>query len=171
MKFKLAALVIFAGLTLLYVQVKYFSPTICYEGTVMSIFSPQNSEKIFDIIKNSKQEIKLEVYEFSSKPLADALVHARERGVSVKVILEPSVYQNSNMFDYLLNSGIDVSWASKKFHNTHSKFIIIDDEIVFVGSMNWSENALKKNREASVIVYSKEISSEFEKIFDADFGN
>lgn len=150
-------------------QVKDFSPATCSEGTVAPIFSPYNSEEIFNLIKNAKYEIKLEVYEFSSNTLADALVEAKQRGISVKVVLEPSVYQNNNIFSKLINNGIDVSWASKKFHNTHSKFAIIDDEIVLVGSMNWSENALKKNREASVIIYSQKISSEFERIFDLDF--
>jgi phosphatidylserine/phosphatidylglycerophosphate/cardiolipin synthase-like enzyme len=49
--------------------------------------------------------------------------------------------------------------------------MIIDGSIVFVGSLNWSETAMKYNREASVIIYSKEIASSFEKIFDMDFGN
>jgi phosphatidylserine/phosphatidylglycerophosphate/cardiolipin synthase-like enzyme len=168
MKFILIALATVIGLFFLFNQIKYFSSPACYEGTVMPIFSPSDSEKMFDLIRNAKHEIKVEVYEFSYKYLADALVDARERDVSVKVILEPSVYINSNMFDYLLNKGIDVSWASKKFHNTHSKFMIIDDSIVLVGSMNWSENAMKNNREASVVVYSKEISNRFENIFDMD---
>lgn len=141
----------------------------CSEGSIAPIFSPYNSEEIFNLIANAKYEIKLEVYEFSYKELADALIDTVNRNVSVKVILEKSVYQNNNMFNYLLNHGIDVSWASKKFHNTHSKFMIIDDSIVIVGSLNWSENALKYNREASVIIYSAEISNEFEKIFDMDY--
>jgi len=149
-------------------QLRY-SPIECSEGTVKPIFSPYNSEEIFSLIKDAKSEIKLEVYEFSSKSLAEALVEARERDVNVKVILEPSVYQNNAIFNYLVNSGVDASWASKKFHNTHSKFVIIDDSIVLVGSMNWSENAVKNNREASVIIYSEKIAEEFERIFDADF--
>jgi len=150
------------------IQARY--PVIeCSEGTVKPIFSPYNSEEIFDLIRNAKSEIKLEVYEFSSKSLAEALVEARQRGVDVKVILEPSVYQNNAIFNYLVNSGVDASWASKKFHNTHSKFAVFDDYMVLVGSMNWSENAVKNNREASVIIYSAGISSEFEKIFDMDF--
>jgi len=174
MKFKLIALTLIVftvGLLLFFSQTKNFSHTLCScnEGAVTPVFSPIDSEQIFDLIGNAKHQIKVEVYEFSYRDLADALVKARERGVSVKVVLEYSVYQNNNMFNYLLNSGIDVNWASKKFHNTHSKFMIIDDSIVFVGSMNWSENALKFNREASVIVYSKEIASDFEKIFDMDF--
>jgi len=177
--FKLIALVGTVALfAIVILQTKYPSSLVpsmktsgCSEGSVEPIFSPDNSEEIFSVIKNAKSEIKLEVYEFSYKALADALIDSRERGVSVKVILEPSVYQNSETLNYLINSGIAVNWASKKFHNTHSKFMIVDDSIVVVGSMNWSENAFKKNREASVIIYSKEISSEFERIFDDDFGS
>lgn len=145
------------------------SSVSCSEGSVAPVFSPYNSEEIFTLIQNAKHEIKLEVYEFSYKNLADNLIEAKKRGVSVKIILDPSVYQNSKIFNYVINNGIEVSWSPKKFHTTHSKFAIIDDSIVFVGSMNWSENALKKNREASVIIYSQEISREFEKIFDSDF--
>lgn len=148
----------------------YFSSEACHEGSVMPFFSPDNSEEIFSLIGNAKREIKLEVYEFSYKALADALIEAKQRGVSVKVVLEPSVYQNSAISEYLLNGGVDVNWASKKFHNTHSKFAVFDSRIVIVGSTNWSKNALMYNREASVIIFSKEISERFERIFDMDFG-
>lgn len=166
MKIILIILVMLIGAVLVF-QVIYSSPK-CYDGTVMPVFSPSDSEEIFNLIRDAKYEIKVEVYEFSYRALADALADAREHGVSVKVILEPSVYQNNAMFNYLVNKGIEVSWASK-FHNTHSKFMVVDDSIVFVGSMNWSENSLKNNREASVIVYSKDISKRFEEVFDTDF--
>jgi phosphatidylserine/phosphatidylglycerophosphate/cardiolipin synthase-like enzyme len=168
MKYKLIALVFVVGLIALLNQ-RYFQVPKCSEGEVSPVFSPSDSEMVFNLIGNAKYEIKLEVYEFSSRYLADALISAKERGISVKVILEPSVYQNSGIFKYLINNGIDVSWASTRFQVTHSKFMIVDDSIVLVGSMNWSENALKNNREASVIIYSKELSKDFERIFDADF--
>jgi len=176
MKFEIIALVFtvcIAGLSLLlnqtFIQTKNFTNSTCYESSVVPVFSPDNSDDIFNLIDNAKHDIKIEVYEFSYRNLADALINARKAKVSVKVILEPSVYRNSDMFSYLTKSGIDVNLATKKFHNTHSKFMIIDSNIVFVGSMNWSENSLKNNREASVIIYSKEISSSFERIFDEDF--
>jgi len=174
MKFKIIAAVITIvaiGFAASFVQNIYFSREVCREGFVMPVFSPDNSEEILNLIENTKSEIKLEVYEFSYKTLADALIDARQRGVSVKVVLEPSVYQNSAISDYLLNGGVEVNWASKKFHNTHSKFAVFDDSIVLVGSTNWSENAMEYNREASVIIYSKEISERFERIFDMDFEN
>ena len=156
------------GLMVLLYQAMYASNASCLEGTVKPIFSPHSSEELLNLIKNAKSEIKLEIYEFSYRTLADALADARKRGVSVKVILEPSVYQNNGMFNYLINKGIEVSWASK-FHSTHSKFMVVDDSIVLVGSMNWSENSMKNNREASVIIYSKDVSKEFEGVFDSDF--
>lgn len=169
MKYKLIAIVFVVGLMALLIQ-RYFQVPKCSDGEVSPMFSPSDSEMVFNLIGNAKHEIKLEVYEFSYKLLADALIEARERGVSIKVILEPSVYQNNDVFKYLINNGIDVSWASSRFHNTHSKFMIVDDEIVLVGSTNWSENSMKYNREASVVIYSKEVSGDFERIFDADFG-
>jgi phosphatidylserine/phosphatidylglycerophosphate/cardiolipin synthase-like enzyme len=146
-----------------------FYAETCKEGEVLAIFSPENSDEILVLLDGAKREIKLEVYEFSYKTLADALIAARSRGVDVQVILEPSVAANTKTSEYLLNGGVRVAWASKKFHNTHSKFAVIDDSIVLVGSTNWSKNAMEYNREASAIIYSKGISERFERIFDMDF--
>jgi phosphatidylserine/phosphatidylglycerophosphate/cardiolipin synthase-like enzyme len=168
MKYKLIFLVFLIGLVLLLCKERFFSNEACYEGNVKPVFSPYDSEEIFNLIRNAKNEIKLELYEFSYKPLADALINARNRNVSIKVILEPSVYNNNIMFSYLLNNGIDVSWATK-FRITHSKFMIVDNSVVLVGSINWSENSMKNNREAAVIIYSIDISKKFEEIFDMDF--
>lgn len=171
MKLIQIALIAILLFSFLFIQTRYLPDKVCYEGDVVPLFSPDNAEEVFNLIKNAKHEIKLEVYEFSSQALADALIDARYRGVDVKVILDPSVYRNSGMLSYLLNNGIDANWSPKKFHSTHSKFAIFDDSIVLVGSTNWSENALRKNREASVIIYSMEISKKFERIFDSDFNS
>jgi phosphatidylserine/phosphatidylglycerophosphate/cardiolipin synthase-like enzyme len=141
----------------------------CNEGDVLAVFSPEDSGAILDLLASAKREIKLEVYEFSYTVLADALIDARSRGVSVQVVLEPDVASNTQTSQYLLNGGVDVAWASKKFHNTHSKFAVIDDYAVMVGSTNWSKNAMLYNREASVIVYSKDVAGSFERIFDSDY--
>jgi phosphatidylserine/phosphatidylglycerophosphate/cardiolipin synthase-like enzyme len=164
--------VAFAGIVLMLYASRagIFYAETCKEGEVLAIFSPENSDEILALLNGAKREIKLEVYEFSYRTLADALIEARSRGVSVQVVLEPSVSANTKTSEYLLNGGVSVAWASKKFHNTHSKFAVIDDGIVLVGSTNWSQNAMLYNREASVIVYSNDVAKSFERIFDADFG-
>ena len=165
-----AAAVLFGAVLLLQAsRTGIFYAETCKEGEVLAIFSPENSDEITALLHGAKREIKLEVYEFSSMELADALIAARSRGVGVQVILEPSVAANTKTSEYLLNGGVGVAWASKKFHNTHSKFAVIDSRAVLVGSTNWSKNAMLYNREASVVVYSTDVAASFEKIFDSDY--
>ena len=165
----LAVLAAFA-LILIFSKGEQFYSDSCLPGNVTPVFSPDNSQIVLDMVGQAKREVDVEMYEFSSKDFENELASLSRSGVVVRVILEPSVSQNLETMSFLLNNGIEANWASKKFHNTHSKFVVIDDYIVIVGSMNWSENGLKENREASAIIYSKEVSSRFKEIFDSDFG-
>lgn len=55
-------------------------------------FTPGNdcSLKIINVISQAKKQILVQAYSFTSKPIANALVQARKRGVEVKVILDGS---------------------------------------------------------------------------------
>lgn len=149
----------------------YFSkPIEIAESQIKAIFSPENSEnEIINLIDNARTDIKIEMFEFTYKPLKDSLVEAKKRGADVMVILDRESYQNKDTFDFLEKNGMYVKWAPSKFNLLHSKFTIIDKSIVLVGSTNWSKNGMQKNREASVIIYSEGLAKEFENIFDSDW--
>jgi hypothetical protein len=51
------------------------------------LVSPTNTTKIVDYVKSAKKAVYMEVYVFTYKPLADALVDAARRGVEVYVVL------------------------------------------------------------------------------------
>ena len=51
----------------------------------------------------------------------------------------------------------------------HNKGIIVDD-MVWIGSMNWTDNSITSNREMSVIVRSEEISGMYADLFIHDWG-
>lgn len=55
------------------------------------------------------------------------------------------------------------------FSMSHNKGIICDDR-VWVGSMNWTENSIRNNREVSVIIDSKEVADFFAERFCDDWG-
>ncbi|MBA3065847.1 hypothetical protein FP828_05105 [bacterium] len=48
---------------------------------------------------------------------------------------------------------------------THVKLIIIDGHIAVVGSHNWTYTAFALNNEASVVIESSEVASEFYRYF------
>jgi phosphatidylserine/phosphatidylglycerophosphate/cardiolipin synthase-like enzyme len=98
------------------------------------------------------------------------LAHAKERGVDVTVIIEHRTYwgymdKNLEAYDYLLAHGITVRLDDEK-DTDHMKLVIIDDNIVYVGSHNWSESALHHNRETSVKIVSENIAEIFKAYFE-----
>ncbi|MEW6329019.1 MAG: phospholipase D-like domain-containing protein [Candidatus Micrarchaeota archaeon] len=143
-------------------------------GSVEPVFSPNSEDEMIDFLRSARESIDVEVYIFTNQKLADELIAARERGVVVRVILEPRVDSpnpNLQTMQRLRDEGIDARWASLGFSLTHSKFAVVDGKKVLVGSINWSRSALSTNREAAVIIEDEEVAREFAKIFEEDWKN
>jgi hypothetical protein len=101
--------------------------------------------------------------EAQTTQLADALVAAQKRGVTVRVVLDKGetsdageVNANNRMaYEYLRAHGIDAYFADVPAV-MHAKAVILDSETVIMGSANWSEAAFQKNTEAGGLTRSKE---------------
>jgi len=153
------------GLIIFFLISSFIFPII-----VTPVFSPGAEEEIISFIDGADSTLDVEIYVFSSQDVIDALIDAKNRGVRVRVIMEKRTMSNTNQetFDYLRNQGVEVRWASTAYKLTHSKFIILDGEKVFVGSHNFSNSALNYNREASVIITGEAVE-EFIRVFEQDW--
>lgn len=114
------------------------------------------------------------------KTLLDDLIAAHKRGVTVKVILDQNIAyerkgelgmsepynKNKKAFEYLKSNGVDVSYDDMRTY-THTKGIVIDEEIVIIGSTNWSQSAFERNHELDVLIDSKELAQDIIKECDA----
>jgi len=138
--------------------------------TISALFSPDAEDDLLALINSATKSIDIEIYTFSSDEVVSALIKAKNRGVNVRVIMEKRIIgkQNEETFVALSAAGVKVRWASTEFKLTHSKFMVIDGTRVLVGSHNLSKNALRQNREASVIFTGPEVS-EFIKVFEEDW--
>ena len=122
-------------------------------------------------IQNAKESIYLIAYLFLlydyqdaySNRLLEDLIEAHEKGVDVHVILEypkPEYMEeegpaNQKVYEKLKAAGIDVRF-DKPERTTHSKVLIIDEEIIIAGSHNYSFNGLKYNNETSLLLKDRE---------------
>ena len=142
----------------------------CAES-VEAVFSPGAEAEVMALVESANESIDVEMYQFSYVPLADELIEAGERGVRVRVILEPRLDGDDNLVTEreLREGGVSVRWASLEFGRTHSKTMVVDGKTVLVGSPNWSYNAMLRNRESAVVVGSSEVAGEFERIFEEDW--
>jgi len=138
---------------------------------VTPIFSPNGEDEIISLISSASSTLDLEVYAFSYELLADELISAQARGVSVRALLEPNLSgDNPNLktAETLRDGGVNVRWAAPSRTN-HAKFLILDGRRVLVGSHNWSWHAMNSNREASVLVEDTATVREFEDAFEKDW--
>lgn len=112
-------------------------------------FSPAGNcaDLILSEISQAKRSIHVQAYSFTSRDIAEALVVAKNRGVSVEVILDRSQPKaRGGMFGYLGEQGVPL-WIDTCCAIAHNKVIIIDGERVLTGSYNFTEAARKKNAE------------------------
>jgi len=92
--------------------------------------------------------------------LNDAIVSAKERGVSVRCI----VHFHKTLAE-LLRRGVN----AKKIHIgglLHTKLCIIDERVTFIGSHNFTERAFTSNAEASLLVQWDEPPAAFIQHFN-----
>ncbi len=124
-------------------------------------FTPGCEQYIIDYLDRAKTEIKIQAYSFTSAPIARALLSAKNRGVSVDVILdksqETSQYSAINFFK---NNEIPVH-IDGDHAIAHNKIIIIDKVIVITGSYNFTRAAEERNAENVVIIRSEEIAGQY----------
>lgn len=109
---------------------------------------------VLDTINSAKQHIDIAAYSFTSKPIAKALISAKERGVAIRVMADKK--SNSGRYTavtYLANQGIPVR-LNEKYSIMHNKFIIVDGKTVETGSFNFSAAAAKSNAENVILIKS-----------------
>jgi len=142
-----------------------------FPPVIMSVFSPEDGHEIISLIDGAEQTIDIEMYVFTSRDVVEALERAKARGVDVRIIVERNTISGGNdeIYRELGAKGFNVRYASRVYALTHSKFMIIDGDIVLVGSHNFSNSALYENREASVIIRSEDIARQFGETFGTDW--
>ncbi len=136
---------------------------------IQPYFSPQDNvitNQVLNYINNAKKYIYIPAFVITHKPLEKALVSAKARGVDVKLIIDATnVYAKKSSVPSLRTQGIPVkveNYAGK----LHSKSIIIDDEYILAGSMNFSRSGESRNDENMLIIKNPRLA-----VFYRDFFN
>lgn len=119
-------------------------------------FSPRGgvTSMITRYIKGAQTEILVLAYSFTSDAIADALIDAHKRGVSVSVILDSSqLTSKGSDLERVRVAGIPT--YTDHMHNImHNKVMIIDNKIFETGSFNYSNAAEQYNAENAIVCKS-----------------
>lgn len=118
-------------------------------------FSPNQGSLplVLKAINSSQKSIHVAAYSFTSKPIAEALLAAKKRGVDVEVIADEK--SNSGKYSattYLANNNVPIK-LNGNYPIFHHKFMVIDGKSLETGSFNYSA-AANKNAENVLVLWN-----------------
>lgn len=140
------------------------------------------TQKVLDLIRNSKRYIKTANFLFQDKMVIDCLKERMEEGIPLFVISnlrdpeesgqKPSEEGGIVVDMHLpnLNELVKLSAHCHFLDELHAKFILIDGSIGIIMSANYTENSLGKNIETGLIIEGEEVK-ELEYVFDKLYTN
>jgi len=130
-------------------------------------FSPQDksSKRVVELIRSSKHYIYIPTFLITHKHITEELINAKKRGVDVRIIMDANnVYTRNTKHAVLRNSGVPLkieNFAGK----LHSKTMIIDDEYIIMGSMNFSNSGENKNDENMLVIKNPRFAKNYKNFF------
>lgn len=121
------------------------------------------------LIDSATTSLDVHMYLWTVKPLAERIVAAKQRGVAVRVILDPDSAGNEAVKPTLAAGGVAVREASGLYEFSHAKYLIVDRRTTAIMSMNFNLDAMSRERNYGVIDKDPEDVSDLIAIFDMDW--
>jgi len=137
------------------------------------VFPDDTVKPIIDAIDGAEKSILVKMFLFSDPELIDAVIAAKQRGVKVKVMLNPARRngedENEETHARLQAAGITVRDTNPGFIITHEKSMVVDGKLAFVKSLNWETKNLTETRDYAIITSHPNEVEEIMLCFDADW--
>jgi len=145
---------------------------------------PDDGEQVItNAIRSAQKSIWLEIYILSDRNVIRALEEATNRGLDVRVMLEPHPFGGgpspAKTMDTLAAAAIKTQPTNPSFPLTHEKGLIIDGSTAYIMTSNFSRSALGRssgsngyrNREYGIIDTNSQDVQAIAAIFMADWNH
>lgn len=137
-------------------------------ATVTAGFSPGDSALalVLTTVRQSTRQLDVAAYSFTSKPVAEAILAAKQRGVHVRVMVDKKANRDKySAATFLANQGVEVR-TNGNYAIQHNKFIVADRDTLETGSFNYTASADSRNAENVVVLQGiPGITSQYEQEF------
>ena len=128
-------------------------------GTIQVVFAPEDDAAglILQALNGAKKQVLVQAYSFTSKPIAQALIAAKLRGVDVQLIAdrEQASKMERNRVSEIAAGGVP-TFLDGEHQSAHNKVMVIDhgtpNATVITGSYNFTNAAQFKNAENLLII-------------------
>lgn len=144
-----------------------------YPGSLVIL--PQDGRQVyFEAFAAAKKEIKIEICVLEDPLILQSLQQALQRGVRVRVIVDSHDYakivdEQENLATYLTSNGGQLHISNPIFPRSFSKFIIIDDQSLLIGSACLDSTTFAQYRDYEYVSNSRDHINRLIKLFENDW--
>jgi phosphatidylserine/phosphatidylglycerophosphate/cardiolipin synthase-like enzyme len=122
--------------------------------SVLAHFSPKGgcTDAVVREIGHARHEVLVLAYSFTSRPIAQALVEAKLRGVHIDIVLDHSnEHEPYSDLHFFLEQGV-VPVVDPHHAIAHNKVMVIDGRTLITGSFNFTHHAEQDNAENLLVI-------------------
>ncbi len=114
---------------------------------------------IADDLLRAKKQVDIAAFDLDAEPIINALISLEEQGITVRAVTDEDNGDLSGI-RRMRRHGISVV-EDKRRGLMHNKFIVIDDDILWTGSMNFTSNGVYCNNNNIVRFQSPELAANY----------
>lgn len=126
---------------------------------------------ILQFTGSARQSAVVASWDFTSRPLAQALPAAVARGVKIRLVADEKKSRDRwSLVSQLACAGVAVR-LNGMYSIMHNKFIVADGSAVETGSFNYTSSAEKRNAENALVIkdepdISRQYQAEFNRLWN-----
>ncbi len=158
------------------IDVFFTTPTLIYPDKPWQRQAVPLLRRFLADIDAAHSSIDLASFDFDLGEITDALIRARQRGVTVRLVIDSEnliAPETSEQAGRFARAGVALR-ADRREPFMHHKFAVIDGRLAWLGSWNMTENDTYRNNNNMLRLASRELaadySREFEQLFAGRFG-
>lgn len=132
-------------------------------GNVFVCFTPERkcTKLIIDQIDQAKESLYIQAFSFTSIPIIESILRAKDRGVKIKILLDKdNLTDPKSALNYLKKNKI-FTCIDKLSGIAHNKIMIIDLNKVITGSFNFTKAADNRNAENLLLIKDKNLAERY----------
>jgi len=137
------------------------------------VLPDETAKPILDAIDAARESLRIKMFEFSDPSVMKAVTGAHQRGVNVRIMLNPTrrsgEAENEETRKQLGDAGIEVIDSNPAFDLTHEKSMAVDGTTAFVKSLNWETKNFTETRDYAVVTCHRHEVNEIVECFEADW--
>jgi cardiolipin synthase len=130
-------------------------------------------DPVLGLLADARESVRVKQFTLSEPRLVQGLIDAHQRGVEVRVMLNPHRSSgdrpNDGVFDQLQQSGMAVQWTSPAYVVTHEKSIVVDDRRALIATFNLVLKYFTETRDYGVITTDPGQVAQVVAGFEADW--